>query len=246
MPEESAALARLAERLSVEAGDNIVLPVVGRMYAELENRISDLVKHNYQIYLHFVDLPIEQAVQRAIRRYGSSGRLVEPDYVASIGDAPARNIDRLIAERGDALKGWLHVSNEVPQGSAPRLVRTSDEALYRSVGDRRQGAAEVASAGGREGADVEERMAEGGVSRLTADAAGNRAISEFDDPAGPAAISQTDHLFHDLRMDADAAAARCRGIPGLFSLNPLGHPQSRTARRPESLQAECAPIQAGS
>jgi hypothetical protein len=217
--EESADLARVAERHSVEAGDNIVLPVVGRTYAQLENRIDALVKQNYSVYVHFVDLPGDEAVRRAKARYAATGRLVDPDYVASIGDAPSRNFQRLLDERGGDLKGYLHVSNAVPEGNAPSLVRTSDEGLYRPVGDRRPGAQPDA-------ADLRaepQRIGEGDAGedllrRLTADAASGRTIDEFDDPYGAGAAAQADNLLHDMRGELEAGGEPDGETGGLFAL----------------------------
>lgn len=77
-----------------------------------------------------------------------------------------------------------------------------------------------------------------GESNVLADAVAGAAVRDFDDPAGPAAISQTDHLFHDLRMDADAAAARAAGdgiddiddsTGDLFALNAADEAELRAA-----------------
>ncbi len=132
--EESSRLAAIAADATIARGENLVLPLVGKTYEGLAARVSDLVGNGYRVYVHFVDLPIETAVERAMARYSERGRLVDPDYVRSVGDLPRENFERLIREFDGQLGGHLHVTNDVPLGQPPRLVAASDEEFAAGLG----------------------------------------------------------------------------------------------------------------
>lgn len=88
--EESAALAQEAMAEAVSRGENIALPRVGASAQGIAELIDGLKQANYRVTLVLNDLAIERAVERAVKRFQSTGRLVPPDYVLSVADRPRR------------------------------------------------------------------------------------------------------------------------------------------------------------
>lgn len=185
--EESSKIADGAVDAAMQRGDNILLPILGKTASGVEAKIDGLVQAGYKVYLHIVDLPSDKAAERAVARFKSRGRLLDPDFVRSVGNKPMETFDAMLAKYGDALGGYVHVSNDVAQGQPPRLVRTSDDALAAAVRGSRGNRS--ASVGGRPESEraVPERNAGGtaqeAVSRVNAPAADpapspNRLVSE--------------------------------------------------------------------
>lgn len=185
--EESSKIADGAVDAAMQRGDNILLPILGKTASGVEAKIDGLVQAGYKVYLHIVDLPSDKAAERAVARFKSRGRLLDPDFVRSVGNKPMETFDAMLAKYGDALGGYVHVSNDVAQGQPPRLVRTSDDALAAAVRGSRGNRS--ASVGGRPEPEraVPERNAGGtaqeAVSRVNAPAAApapspNRLVSD--------------------------------------------------------------------
>lgn len=86
------------------------------------NKMSALVSRfksrGYKVEVAFIDIPIKKAMSRAVGRYLEGGRFVDPYYIATH--------DRKNRKTFDTLKSlvdvWRHWDNDVPFGSAPRLV----------------------------------------------------------------------------------------------------------------------------
>jgi len=95
-----------------------LLPLVGKRLDSIQTRIRLLKGAGYKVHLVLVDLPIEKAVNRAIRRYRDDGRFVDPEYITQIGDAPARTYDAL-KEEADS---YAKFSTDVAWGSEPILT----------------------------------------------------------------------------------------------------------------------------
>lgn len=132
--EESARLAALAADETLRRGENMVLPLIGKTYDGVAARIDELAQSGYSVYIHLVDLPTDKAVARAVRRFAETGRLVDPEYVRSVGDKPRDTFARLLDAYQGKIGGYAHVSNDVPIGEPPRLVAASDEATAARFG----------------------------------------------------------------------------------------------------------------
>lgn len=120
--------------------DNIVLPVVGRTIESVKG-IRDALKANgYNVHLRLVDLPIEKAAERAVKRFEHTGRFVDPDYILNkVGLRPKQNYDILKNEGGfDSYEAY---SNDVSKGLPPILMgrNTSAESAGLDTGRRIRG-----------------------------------------------------------------------------------------------------------
>ena len=102
---------------AVVRGDNIILPLVGKTYENIANTADTLRRFGYTVHIEYVQVPVDEAINRAVRRYASTGRLVSPEYLQSVGDQPKVTYARLKAEKLASSFEWY---NNV--GPKPRYV----------------------------------------------------------------------------------------------------------------------------
>jgi predicted kinase len=105
-------------------GDNIVLPLVGKGQDKVKTILANFQKEGYEGHIVFMDLPVEEAAARAAARFKESGwrRWVDPEYVLSVKDGPSKTYE---AVKG-LFKSHVKYSNDVPQGTAPKLIEASE------------------------------------------------------------------------------------------------------------------------
>jgi len=105
---------------AVNAGDNIVMPRVGKSYAGMENDITMLQKAGYSVHLVYVDVPDKMAIQRAVARFQKTGRLVSVEYIHSVNGHPRNTFNKLRAAGiGDSFSAY---DNSGPKGSTPKRI----------------------------------------------------------------------------------------------------------------------------
>lgn len=103
------------------AGDNIVLPIVGKTRQGLDKKIDAAARLGYQVHLHYVHLPTEVAVKRVIKRMVRSNRFVDPDYVVNdVNGHPEQNFNYMRRDR--RLASATGYDNNVEQGQPPRIT----------------------------------------------------------------------------------------------------------------------------
>ena len=133
---ESAALNQQLIVRAMEAGDNIVMPRVGKDLAGMLSDIRDFHEAGYTIDLKFVDLPIQKAAARAITRFYQEGRFVDPNYVLNEVDGfPLRTFEAV--KNDPRISTYERVNNNVLRGIDPITV---DQGFQRG-GSRADGAA---------------------------------------------------------------------------------------------------------
>ncbi|MGN8831191.1 MuF-C-terminal domain-containing protein [Selenomonas montiformis] len=126
--EESSDIADRVRTNAIGNGDNIVLPLVGKTESKLRNLVSLLKNNGYKVNLHYVDLPVDKAVERGKTRFAETGRNVPLAYIRSVGLKPKHNFDKLkIAKEVDSYGEW---SNDVDRGQRPRLLEERPAGLY--------------------------------------------------------------------------------------------------------------------
>lgn len=122
---------------AVENGDNLVWPTVGDKLDKLLNDIQNFRDNGYSVYLHLNELSAGKATGRALGRYLSEGRFVDPEVVLKVGDKPTQNYEYIRQQEG-LIDGYSHYSNDVPRGEKPILYEAGDTG--RSLeGDRGRG-----------------------------------------------------------------------------------------------------------
>lgn len=112
------------------AGDNIVLPLIGKTTQKIRNLRNELLRDGYDVHLVLSELPIKEAAKRAVDRYlrvlriaPQQSRFVDPEYVLGVGDRPLATYEVLRQEGG--LKSYARVSANVPRGSPPKVLEVS-------------------------------------------------------------------------------------------------------------------------
>jgi adenylate kinase family enzyme len=117
---ESDEIMMSALEISMNRGDNIVLPLVGKNQDKIKSIIQHLQEFDYRTHLVLVDLPIEEAAGRAVTRLYDIGRFVDPEYVLSIKDFPSKTYEAL----KKTVDSYVKYSNDVPIGTAPKLIES--------------------------------------------------------------------------------------------------------------------------
>lgn len=125
---------------ALKNGDNIVLPIVGRGTNKIVQLRDALKQAGYEVHLHLNELPKEKATQRAVARFYSHGRFVDPDYVHNVvGDRPSQVYENL--KKIGGFHSYEKYSNDVEKGQKPKVIERlnhKDEQLEKSYrhGDR--------------------------------------------------------------------------------------------------------------
>lgn len=130
--EESGALAQLHLTLALDRGDNIVLPKVGGSPESIRRVIALAKANGYVVNVAVMRLPPEVTMERMLRRFVSTGRIIPPQYVADIADRPTATYETL-KEEGIA-DGYQAFDNNVPFGSAPVLLEEQGLAARAGAG----------------------------------------------------------------------------------------------------------------
>lgn len=129
--EESSMIMEQVLEEALTAGDNIVLPVVGKTFKKLKNKIDALHQIGYKVYLHHAQVPPDLALRRGIRRFYTRGRLVDPYYIASVGSQPFENFNKLRSQ----VDGYANYSTQVPPGQPVRILEASDPSTINGLGE---------------------------------------------------------------------------------------------------------------
>ncbi len=155
--------ADIAEKMvmphSMDNGDNIIFPTIGKNADKLLGLIRKAKEKGYKVYLYNVDIPLDESIARALTRYVETGRFVSPEYIFDeVGLHPKETFDRVTAQ--GVVDGYVEVSNDVPRGQPPQYVR-GDRAL--AEGRVAGGGLEAGDGYGRERTGLDEdRPGDGG------------------------------------------------------------------------------------
>ena len=193
--QESANLANDLRDASIARGDNIALPIVGASKERVAGEIAALRAAGYRVTLILADLPIEKAVDRAIKRFMTTGRLVDPDYVWSIGNRPRENYMsfRRLADES------AFYSTDVPPGQRPRRIGGARDPLADVQLDGRPGR------GARDAVDQGRQALAGGASQQDSSSRPGTAAGRGGDPAVGRGADATDAAAQRGPADPDLA-----------------------------------------
>ena len=138
--EESSQLLTDAFVLSLENGDNIVMPILGKSVNSIEKRIKAARQFGYDVYVRMCDLPANKAAARNLIRFINTGRFVDLEQTSLAAlNGPAESFDAVV-KKGE-IDGYTEVSNDVERGQNPKLVRGEEDISYnwRDSGQGREG-----------------------------------------------------------------------------------------------------------
>lgn len=123
---ESQKIADIVFDISVERGENIVLPKVGSDAQKLlQNYIKPAIKKGYLVNLHFVDLDRNKALGRMLNRFFSEGRFLSPKLIDKYcNNSDGNKIERCYNElkNSEFISGHSRWDNDVKYGERPILV----------------------------------------------------------------------------------------------------------------------------
>lgn len=213
----------IRDRLKLAAmaeGDNIVWPTVGDKLDRLLSSIQEFRDNGYSVYLHLNELSASKATGRALGRYLSEGRFVDPEVVLKVGDKPTQNYNYIRQQEG-LIDGYSHYSNDVPRGEKPILYEAGD-AGRPLEGDRGRGVRQNLHAGGT-GSGVRDAVrgavqeadgqgsARDGEAAEAGDAGAKRYSLDSADHRGREDAGRTDRAERRAGAELDEASARARG-----------------------------------
>lgn len=85
---------------SMDNGDNIIFPTIGKNADKLLGLIREAKEKGYKVYLYNVDIPLDESIARALTRYVETGRFVSPEYIFDeVGLHPKETFDRAYRPR---------------------------------------------------------------------------------------------------------------------------------------------------
>ena len=182
---------------AIENGDNLVWPTVGDKLDKLLRDIQNFRDNGYSVYLHLNELSASKATGRALGRYLSEGRFVDPEVVLKVGDKPTQNYNYIRQQEG-LIDGYSHYSNDVPRGEKPILYEAGD-AGRPLEGDRGRGVRQSGRSMGDARAETEGPRD------------GKRYSIDSADHRGREDAGRTDRAERRAGAELDEASARARG-----------------------------------
>lgn len=87
--EESSAITRQVLAKALKAGDDIMWPRIDSP-DKIVRDVESLKKAGYKVHVRLLDVPMDVAVDSAVKRFLKSGRYVSPEVVKSYGDSPRK------------------------------------------------------------------------------------------------------------------------------------------------------------
>lgn len=100
---------------------NILLDWTGKNTEKTLHRVKAFVKLGYDVEVHHVTIPPAEAASRALGRFKTDGRFVDPEYIIKdVGRRPDETYKAL--KNSGLLKKWRSFDNDVPKGSPPILL----------------------------------------------------------------------------------------------------------------------------
>lgn len=117
---------------ALDAGDNIIMPLVGRTADNVRAIKQMLQDEGYTVHLRLVDLHPTRAAQRAVGRFNETGRFVDPHYIINeVGLLPRENY-RILKQEG-GWKTYESHTTDVAPGENPRLIESGPASEYPST-----------------------------------------------------------------------------------------------------------------
>ena len=132
--EESTELAKDIFKNIARDGGNIVLPKVGHNVEGIRAYIKALKQLGYTVDIAHVSATPELSARRNIARFLHTGRVVDPNYIAEVGDKPRKTAYMLKGDANDFLDADTSQGLKIREGSGPLadLFRTGQNELGRS------------------------------------------------------------------------------------------------------------------
>lgn len=115
--------------------ENIVLPIVGHSLSSVKNRIDKFKDAGYSVNLHYLELDGNKTLGRALNRFLTEGRYIDPSYIMSVSDGGIADVYEQL-KGDDRIDEYSYWDNEVPKGRPPRLLEGSNQEFARALHER--------------------------------------------------------------------------------------------------------------
>jgi predicted ABC-type ATPase len=107
---------------AVRSGLDIIYDSTMKTSDRLVKFVEELRKIGGTSEVAFSDVPLEKSMTRAMARFFSGGRFVDPNYIITHDHKNMQTLEFMKSK----VDKWRHWSNDVPYGEGPKLIR-SDE-----------------------------------------------------------------------------------------------------------------------
>ena len=111
---------------AIAEGDNVVLPIVGHNLQSVLYTIQPYRDAGYSVNVHYLELDGKKAMGRALNRFLTDGRYIDPKYLDSVSDGRITSVYEAL-KKGGLLDGYSHWSNDVPRGQRPIQLEAQGE-----------------------------------------------------------------------------------------------------------------------
>lgn len=112
------------QQAAIQAGDNVVLPIVGHNYNSVLKSIQPYLDAGYTVQVHYLELEGSKTLGRALNRFLTDGRYIDPAYLAQVSDGRITQVYEQLKE-GGLIDEYSHWSNDVPRGEKPTRIEGS-------------------------------------------------------------------------------------------------------------------------
>lgn len=119
---ESKEMADTLMQRAILDGVKLVHPIVGGNAKKVQRIIDDFKDMGYNVNLRLVYIPTDESLTRVIARFGSKGRVIEPDVVLAYGDKPLQTYNKI--KKSEGVSDYARYDNTTPKNT-PAIIRES-------------------------------------------------------------------------------------------------------------------------
>lgn len=112
------------QQAAIQAGDNVVLPIVGHDINSVLTTMQRYKDAGYSVQVHYLELDGSKTLGRALNRFLTDGRYIDPTYLAKVSDGRITQVYEQLKE-GGLIDEYSHWSNDVPRGEKPTRIEGS-------------------------------------------------------------------------------------------------------------------------
>lgn len=124
--EESSAIVQELFRRATNDGHNIIYDATLKTTSKAEALIQGFQDRGYEVNVVYVDIPMADAMERAVNRFvNEGGRYVSPMYIAT---HDSKNLKTLATLR-NMVDYWEHWDNSQPLGQPPTLLASGGQRM---------------------------------------------------------------------------------------------------------------------
>lgn len=105
-------------------GTNLVIPIVGKKPRAALQYLKNLKDAGYKVHLSFNEVTPDESIRRSTTRFFEESRFLDPDYIESVGESPAKTYDTL--KESAPFDSFTRYNNMVSFGEPAKKVERVD------------------------------------------------------------------------------------------------------------------------